>query len=240
VKKKTKRFTFFMIALVTIFLLPFSSYLFSYTPTATAKDAYQSSIKKSQYYYFESNAQQDTGIIYYPGGLVSPLGYASFAKALNVATGMATFVTMPLFNLAITSIQSANQIIEENPEITNWIIGGHSLGGSAAAFYTIDHLTIIKGLYFLGSYTTANADFSTLPLKVLSITASEDRVLNEATYLAAQIYLPLHTQYETILGGNHSQYGDYGLQRGDGEATISTETQHAEIIARMLAWLAVD
>ena len=37
--------------------------------------------------------------------------------------------------------------------------------------------------------------------------------------------LPADTEWITIEGGNHAQFGDYGVQDGDGEATISAEMQ---------------
>ena len=36
-----------------------------------------------------------------------------------------------------------------------------------------------------------------------------------------------------IEGGNHAQFGDYGLQKGDGQAGISREEQQ-EITARLI------
>ena len=41
----------------------------------------------------------------------------------------------------------------------------------------------------------------------------------------------------TIHGGNHSQFGDYGLQRGDGVATITTMEQHLMIIDQFILWM---
>ena len=34
-----------------------------------------------------------------------------------------------------------------------------------------------------------------------------------------------NTDFVSIDGGNHAQFGDYGPQRGDGEATISLQMQ---------------
>ena len=73
---------------------------------------------------------------------------------------------------------------------------------------------------------------------MLSITGSEDAILNQATYQASQLYLPLDTTYVNIIGANHGSFGDYGQQRGDGEATISVIDQHQNVITAMQNWLA--
>jgi hypothetical protein len=38
-------------------------------------------------------------------------------------------------------------------------------------------------------------------------------------------------------GGNHAQFGDYGLQPGDGTASISPEAQWQQIISSTTAYL---
>ena len=42
----------------------------------------------------------------------------------------------------------------------------------------------------------------------------------------------------TIEGGNHAQFGNYGLQQGDGTATISAESQQSETVAQILQFIA--
>jgi hypothetical protein len=42
---------------------------------------------------------------------------------------------------------------------------------------------------------------------------------------------------QVIQGGNHAQFGNYGLQRGDGTATISAadqQVQAADLTVRLL------
>lgn len=237
-KPKTKRRAYiFLTILMFLIGLPFLSYPLSYQPQTNAVDAYSRSVKMNGYYSY-SNHESTIGIIVYPGGLVNPVSYAWFAETLSMDSNASVFVTQPLWNLAITNIQAANSIIESNPDIDFWIIGGHSLGGSSAAFFTIDHLDDIQGLFFLASYTTENADFSQTMLPMLSITASEDQILDVDTYQAARAYHSSLTTFVSIEGGNHSQFGDYGLQRGDGVAQINVERQLQLTIAAITSWLA--
>jgi hypothetical protein len=219
-----------------IIIAPFSSYVLSYQPQAQAKTAFENAIQKNGYYQFLS-AQSSVGIIFYPGGLVNPIAYASFAQSLSLETNSSVFVTQPLWNLAITNIEGASTIIHANPSIDFWLVGGHSLGGSSAAFYAFNHLDEVNGLFFLASYTTEDADFSETVLPILSITGSEDQILDLQTYQEAEIYHSPFTTIHIIDGGNHSQFGDYGFQRGDGIAGVTLSEQMTETIITITTWL---
>ena len=127
------------------------------------------------------------------------------------------------FHLAVFDINAADAIIEENPEIEHWYIGGHSLGAAMAATYVADNLDKIEGLYLLAGYSTADLSQSNLP--VLAIYGSEDKVIDSEKVAEYRSNLPANTIEETIVGGNHAQFARYGEQAGDGEATISIEEQ---------------
>ena len=49
--------------------------------------------------------------------------------------------------------------------------------------------------------------------------------------------LPPDTRFVAIEGGNHAQFGWYGKQSGDNEATITREAQQAQTVAATLALL---
>jgi predicted esterase len=234
-KPRVKRW-FWLSIVAVIFALPLSTYVISYPPEAEARQSFNRSNTFQGYYGFVK-PQSPLGVIYYPGGLVNPMAYATFAEALSEQTNHSVFVIQPLFNLAITQIQAAQQIILDHAPIQTWIVGGHSLGGSSAAFFANDNLEKIAGLFFLASYTTQNADFSQTMLPILSIKGSEDRVLNLSTYTTAQIYWSQNVIEVTIIGGNHAQFGHYGRQRGDGEATLSTTDQQQQTLLIFQSWL---
>ena len=232
-KRKILKPIFILITIVMIF--PFSTYLISYQAKSPAVLAYEEAEIFEQHYGFKHD-ESTIGIILYPGGLVHPKAYARFAQALADESQASVFVTEPWFHLAITQIRLAEKVIQKHPHITTWMIGGHSLGGTAAAFYTHDHLDKIKGLFFLASYTTAQADFTPTSLPVISMYGSEDMVLSQASYLAAKRYLPPNHHEVMIAGGNHSQFADYGPQRGDGLATITGLEQQTIVVSELTAW----
>ena len=135
---------------------------------------------------------------------------------------LCVLVEMP-FNLAVFDINAADGIQEQYPEIEDWYIGGHSLGGSMAASYLADHTDEYEGLILLGSYSTA--DLSNTDLNVLSIYGSEDRVLDCEKYDENRSNLPDDFTEVVIEGGCHAYFGMYGAQDGDGTPTISNHEQ---------------
>ncbi len=97
-------------------------------------------------------------------------------------------------------------------------IGGHSLGGAMAADYVSSHDNEYKGLVLLAAYSTKE-----IHTKVLSIYGDNDQVLNKENYIKYKNNIS-DNEY-LIRGGNHSYFGMYGIQKGDGTASISNERQ---------------
>lgn len=162
------------------------------------------------------------GFIFYPGGKVEANAYQPLMAELARKGVLCVLVEMP-FNLAVFDINAAEGIQEQYPEIEDWYIGGHSLGGSMAASYLADHVDEYEGLILLGSYSTA--DLSDTDLDVLSIFGSEDKVLNREKYDENKSNLPDGFCEIVIDGGCHAYFGMYGAQNGDGTPTISNHEQ---------------
>ena len=175
-----------------------------------------------------------TGLIFYPGGKVEHTAYIPLLQACAENGILCVIVEMP-FNLAVFDINAADGIQKECPQIENWYIGGHSLGGSMAASYLEKHTDEYEGLILLGSYSTA--DLSDAELEVLSIYGSEDQVLNREKYNDNISNLPKDFKEIVIEGGCHAYFGMYGAQDGDGIPSISNSEQilqTAEYIAQMI------
>lgn len=162
------------------------------------------------------------GFIFYPGGKVEYTAYVPLMQACAEEGILCVLVEMP-FNLAVLDVNAADGIQEEYPEIEEWYIGGHSLGGSMAASYIADHTEEYEGLVLLGSYATV--DLSDTDLAVLSLFGSEDRVMNREKYDKNKSNLPDDLAEFVIDGGCHAYFGMYGAQDGDGTPTITNEEQ---------------
>lgn len=109
------------------------------------------------------------------------------------------------------------------PEITDWYVGRHSLGGAMAAGYLEEHTAEYEGLILCAAYSTV--DYSSSDLAVISMYGSKDMVLNAEKYEECKINLPSDYKELVIEGGNHAYFGNYGRQKGDGEAEITNESQ---------------
>lgn len=164
----------------------------------------------------------ETGLIFYPGGKVEYTAYIPLMEAC-ASRGIACVLLEMPFNLAVFDVRGADGIREMYPQITEWYIGGHSLGGSMAATYLSDNSDDFCGLILLGAYSTT--DISDVGVEVLSVYGSEDKVLNKEKYNEYKPNLPENFTEVVIEGGCHAYFGMYGEQEGDGVASISNQEQ---------------
>jgi dienelactone hydrolase len=190
------------------------------------------------YEFAPTGRAPDTGFILYPGAFVDPVAYAPIARAIAREGYLVAIPTMPL-NLAVADIAAADDVIAAHPEIANWGIGGHSLGGAMAAEYVQNNPNAMVGLALWAAYPAADADLSSLPLTVVSIFGDADGVAAVSDVTGAAGRLPADTRFIAIPGGNHTQFGYYGdgLQRGDDPATIGHDEQMALIVSSTVAML---
>ncbi len=163
-------------------------------------------------------------LIFYPGGKVAHEAYASLMRAYAEEGVLCILLEMP-FDLAVLDMNGANGYRELYPEITEWYVGGHSLGGAMAASYLEKHTEEYEGLILCAAYSTV--DYSDTDLAVISMYGSNDKVLNAEKYQESKANLPKDYAEFVIEGGNHAFFGSYGLQEGDGIAAITNEEQIA-------------
>lgn len=178
--------------------------------------------------------EPETGIIFYPGGKVDEKSYAPLLKQL-AAEGYAVFLVDMPFNLAVFDSDAAEQIIEEQEQIKEWYLSGHSLGGVMAAQFAADQTETIDGLIFLAAYSAV--DLSHTSLAVLSLYGSEDKVLDVTSYNEAKQNFPDDYVESIIAGGNHAQFGDYGRQAGDGIAEITAVEQQQVTVHEIVSFI---
>ena len=168
------------------------------------------------------SSDSDIGFIFYPGGKVEFTSYEPLMYELASNCITCILIEMP-FNLAFFNANAATKAMDYYPNISNWYIGGHSLGGSIASTYLETNSGLFKGLVLLASYSTS--DLSYQGLDIISIYGSEDQVLNKKNYDKCKENLPSSLKEVVIEGGNHSYFGMYGKQDKDGEALILNEVQ---------------
>ena len=164
-----------------------------------------------------------TGFLFYPGGRVDYRAYAPVLRKI-AEQGYFVAVVKVKLNLAFFDVKAADQVIAKYPQVERWAIGGHSLGGVAAAIYAKDHLDTIRAIVFWASYPADDA-LKNSNILVLSIHGSHDGLATGDKINASKTLFPEQTQYVSIEGGNHGQFGSYGIQAGGNAATISPEEQ---------------
>ena len=174
-----------------------------------------------------------TGLIIYPGGRVDPRAYAPIAYAIAAQGYLVVIVPMPL-NLAVLGSDRAASVIQAYPDIQQWVIGGHSLGGSMAALFADKHRDQINGLVLWASYPASSNNLVDSNIQVASIYGTLDGLATKDKIDASQELLPADTTWAPIEGGNHAQFGWYGDQPGDNPATISRQDQQAQTIQATL------
>lgn len=181
--------------------------------------------------FMPTAGQDETGFIFYPGGKVEDIAYAPLVRTLAEQGYPAVIVGMP-FNLAVFNINGADAVMEAMPEIKNWIMVGHSLGGAMASDYLVGHEDQVSGLVLLGAYPNESLTRSSQP--VLSLYGSADQIINQQGLAKGRDKMPQEASYYEIAGGNHSGFGNYGLQAGDGVASITPIEQQAITVKKML------
>lgn len=163
-------------------------------------------------------ADSAAGLIFYPGAKVEETAYLPLLSKLQQAGITCVLIKMPL-HLAFLNPNAADDVLAELSQIKHWYMAGHSLGGAMASAYAAEHMDKIEGVILLGAYV-----YGDLPdARALVIYGSEDGVLNRNQLTSVTITV--------IKGGNHAQFGCYGIQAGDGEASISAEEQQAQSAA---------
>lgn len=219
--------TIFVITIIVTFFIYVNSY---YKSSSIAMNALESDSiveveEDGDIIFTPVSNDKNIGLIIYPGAKVEALAYAPIAKEI-ASEGYTVVIAKMRFNLAILSPNRADSIIDKYEDIDTWVIGGHSLGGVMAADYAFEN-DEIKGLVLLASYPNQK-DFSNKQIKVLSLWGDNDYVADLNKVKEAKKFMPNDSEFIEIKGGNHGGFGDYGHQKGDGEAYISNKEQMSD------------
>lgn len=169
-----------------------------------------------------SGREPRTGIVFYPGGKVKPAAYAPLLRGLAAQGYLVVVPDMPL-DLAVLGANRARAVLADFPNIRQWVIGGHSLGGAMATGHALrdNHY---EAVVLLAAYPT-NRRYPDAAPPTLAIFASEDGLVSTEDRVRAERLLPAGSRSVVMTGANHAQFGAYGPQMDDGIATISDVEQ---------------
>ncbi|MFN2160075.1 MAG: alpha/beta hydrolase [Anaerolineales bacterium] len=237
------KFTF--IGLITVIILGVLGVIVwsktgSYPARMDALSALESTervtITQDKWIVFEPDRETETGLIFYPGGLVEPTAYAPILHQIAEQGVLVIITPMPL-NLAILNTGAANAVIDAYPQISTWILAGHSLGGASAAIFAENNPNAIAAIALWDSYPPESADLSDNKVPVISIFSATNNFPNTKNFNDNKHLLPSDTIFIGIEGANHAQFGDYGPQKGDVVASISLADQHEKVAEIMLDFI---
>jgi len=170
------------------------------------------------------------GLVFVPGARVDPRAYAPLLAPLARAGYLVTVLKEP-FGVALVDADHARTVMELHPEITAWAVGGHSLGGVAAASFADDTASVagapVAGLVLYASYPSSRLQRT--DLAVVSISGDQDGLTTPDDITKAKADLPADATYVVVPGAVHSFFGDYGEQSGDGTPTTDRAAAQAAI-----------
>ena len=230
-KKKPPRFLHIVISVLGCLLLSFlAGFVYLSVHYSVQEEALEvlsdptgADITKIDGGYFVDGSGETVALIFYPGAKVDTEAYLPLMKQI-ADNGVDCFLSDMPMRMAIFDKNAADKFIT-NYHYDCWMIGGHSMGGMVAAGYTKEHPDTIDGVVLLAAYPTEKLSDST---GLISIYGTEDKILDRKQYDDSKKCFPsLYTEIP-IAGGNHSQFGNYGFQSGDGEASITAHEQQTQ------------
>jgi len=179
-----------------------------------------------------ASGSSEVGLVFVPGAKVEAEAYASLLSGVVAGDGVTVVITRPWLNLAFFDPRPLSSFTDLAPEVSTWLVGGHSLGGVRACQLADD----ADGLVLFASYCAT--DLSATDLPVLSLSGSEDGLTTPQKVDDNRSLLPADAAFIEIPGASHSSFGDYGPQAGDGSPTISDADMSADVTAALTELLA--
>lgn len=167
--------------------------------------------------------ETEVSLTFYPGARVDARAYARILAPIARAGHEVTIVKPPL-GIALLAFGI------DRPEAGAWVLGGHSLGGVAASTTAQEGA---DGLLLWASFPASDISDGS-DLGVTSIYGTADTFATPEDIEGSRPNLPANAEFVSIEGGIHSFFGDYGLQPGDGDPSITREDAQEAIVAATL------
>lgn len=199
-------------------------------PALLRSDASLSVLDVDESLQFLPASPEQSGLIFVCGGGVSADAYAPLLRPIADA-GYSVFVIKLPYRLApleshkLGAVDRVLRVMTGHPEISQWVVSGHSLGGAIACRVARADPELLSALVLVGTTHPKSDNLASLEFPVAKVYGSNDGVASIEKIDANRSLLPEHTRWVLIDGANHSQFGHYGHQLLDGTATISRENQ---------------
>ncbi|MBL8631475.1 MAG: hypothetical protein JNM81_17700 [Rhodospirillaceae bacterium] len=175
------------------------------------------------------------GVVFYPGAYTDLRGYIPTLRPLAVAGYRVVIVHMP-FDLAILGTGRASDAMAANPDITHWVIMGHSVGGAAAGVFAYQNPGAVDGVVIWDSFPPSFTSLAAFPKPVWHIHRAKPDGAPPDSFLKQREFFPASSTWVPIPGGIHMNFGSFmgGGYQEDWAPSISQSEQHALVVAATL------
>ena len=203
----------------------------------TAEDDYWSFLPAAE------SDRQRAGLVFFPGALVDPRAYAPLMREVAEAGYPAFLISVPwrgAFGSADRpQVRGRARNLMASAGVDTWVVAGHSRGAKVASMLARDGAPGLAGLVVIGSTHPRDFSLAAIGIPVIKIYGSKDGVAPPDAVRANAHLLPESTKWVLIEGGNHGQFGYYGLQPLDHFADITRQAQQALTVAALQEALSV-
>lgn len=184
-------------------------------------------------------SEPTTGLIVYPGAHCDVRGYAPVLRQIAARGYLVVGVSMP-FDFSIFAPNSADDVREAFPEIRQWVIAGHSMGGAMASRYAFGHQQDLAGLILWDSYPPESNSLADSRLPIVHIHRATLDGEPPQKFIEQKYLFPAASRWVPVSGGNHMYFGSFigGAYEEEWDAVIEREEQQAISIAATLDALA--
>lgn len=178
----------------------------------------------------------DVGVAFLPGARIERGAYVATWAPIVERTGVHVFVPGVPLNLPVLGGDHVADVIGTHPELTTWVVGGHSMGGFAASESLANRIDDeVAGLLLWASGPGRDADLSAVDLPTLVVAGARDRIVPLDMVTRGLDELPEATELVVIEGMTHGQFGRY-REVDDPDRRADEETL-ADLVAATVAFL---
>lgn len=153
-------------------------------------------------------ASPSAGVIVYSGAGCDIQGYAEIMHAMAEAGYLVVGPNMP-FNYSIFDPYEADDIRDAYPEITDWVMVGHSMGGAMAGMYAFENQDNLNGLILWDSYPPESNSLADSELPVMHIHRATLEGEPPQKFTDMQHLYPADATWVPVPGGIHMYFGSF-------------------------------
>ncbi|MBG7609413.1 MAG: hypothetical protein IZT55_00965 [Anaerolineae bacterium] len=193
---------------------------------------------QQSYSFYPAADDAVTGVILYPEGNLDARLYAPLAQMIAEG-GYQVVILSRRFERGLDFAGEAmrmNHVMAAHPTIENWVVGGVSWSSVLPVDFALKNTDKVDAVILLAARIDEETSMAETELPVLYVYGTRDDE-NEDLLNWQYPYLPAHTVYGKIDGGNRLQYGYTGPMARDVGADISVEEQQRAAADHMIAFL---